>query len=167
VRLFCFGDVVQSDSDEDLCRATSAALNIRPNRKRKRPSGITRATAWLRNVEDNLASQHYGLCSPPSLEYVAQNHVEQIIARRNSVRPSVCLSVRLSTALIRFEVSKNMACTTQHDVVVPTMTLWYPSLNPVVGRFDTNYKLNMDKSTTTSHFGFIVRYHNVLLMGPD
>jgi len=47
--------------------------------------------------------------------------------------------------------------------VVPRMTLRYPSLNPVVEHFGTNYELNSGKGTITSYFGLMVGYHNVPL----
>jgi len=48
-------------------------------------------------------------------------------------------------------------------VVVLTVTLWYPSLNPVVGRFGTKYELNSGKGPVTFHFEFVVEHHNVLM----
>jgi len=53
VRLCYFGQVAWSGSAEDHCHAISAALNICPNHKRKRPPGRLRATGrglWRRNL---------------------------------------------------------------------------------------------------------------------
>jgi len=50
-------------------------------------------------------------------------------------------------------------------VVVLGMTLWYPRLNPVVGRGGTNQEMNSGNGTVKSHFGFMFGYHNVPLLG--
>jgi len=49
--------------------------------------------------------------------------------------------------------------------VVPNMTLWYLSLNPVVGRFGTNYELNSSEDIIATHFGFMVGNHDVTQLG--
>jgi len=52
-------------------------------------------------------------------------------------------------------------------VVVPSVTLWYPSLNLAVRRFGKDHELNSDKSIITSHFEFTVGYHSIPLLGSD
>jgi len=51
--------------------------------------------------------------------------------------------------------------------VVPSMALWYPGLNPVVGRFGTNRELDLGNGTIMSHFRFMAGYHTVTLLGSD
>jgi len=50
--------------------------------------------------------------------------------------------------------------------MVPSITLWYPSLNEVVRCFGTNHELNSSKGIITSHFGFTVD-HDVPIVGLD
>jgi len=47
------------------------------------------------------------------------------------------------------------------------MTLWYSSLYHVVGRFGTNYELNLGNGTITPHFGFMAGYYGIPLLGLD
>jgi len=59
-RVRYFGDVTQSGSVEDRCRAVFATLKIHPNQEWKHPPGRSRAT-WLRTVEKDLAPLNLGL----------------------------------------------------------------------------------------------------------
>jgi len=52
-------------------------------------------------------------------------------------------------------------------VVVLSMTVWWPSLNLQAGRFGTKHELNSGKNIVTSHFGIVVWYNSVPLLGSD